>query len=143
MNSVSKFQNLPASEGGTSPLRHPPVHASTQLALTRHREAHQLCPPGQSGLATPLQKTIKGYENRRTRNAHTLHKRAPETGARSGGASPLGERGLDLGRQSKNLGPAPRLRETEERDCQKSGRFLQRLQQICKTTYVPTISIGQ
>ena len=54
MNSVSKFQNLPASEGGTSPLRHPPVRASAQLALTRHREAHQLCPPGQSGLATPL-----------------------------------------------------------------------------------------
>ena len=49
-----KFQNLPASEGGTSPLRHPPVRASAQLALTRHREAHQLCPPGQSGLATPL-----------------------------------------------------------------------------------------
>ena len=40
--------------GGTSPLRHPPVRASAQLALTRHREAHQLSPPGQAGLATPL-----------------------------------------------------------------------------------------
>ena len=31
-----KLQNFPASEGGTSPLRHPPVCASTQLALTCH-----------------------------------------------------------------------------------------------------------
>ena len=34
MKSVPKFQNGPASEGGISPLRHPPVRASAHSALT-------------------------------------------------------------------------------------------------------------
>ena len=47
-----KIPNLPASEGGTSPLRHPSVCAIGDNVPPG--SSPTLPPPGQSGLATPL-----------------------------------------------------------------------------------------
>ena len=49
--------------GGHIPLKHPPVHASTYLALMRHQETSPIFPspppPRHLGLATPLEKNAK------------------------------------------------------------------------------------
>ena len=51
-HSVFKIQKSSSFWGGTSPLRHPPVRASAQLALTRH----PIIPPNVQNGSMPLGK---------------------------------------------------------------------------------------
>ena len=53
MNSVSKFQNLPASEGGTSPLRTPPCARKHAIGAN--------APPGSSPTLPPPRTVRAGY----------------------------------------------------------------------------------